>query len=281
MRHDDDDGAEVGIIKGNNTGFSLIQRILVAIALVTAVLLYLNEAHSRQLAARDFALSMELLNTQISALHQNHKQDLKKLKDSMPQIECPVCAPCKTGGSVVAASAKELKRAHLMESKSRRLEEALQLSARETLSLKYGPDPHYVDLDIQLPPEVSDGEKRTIRLEMAPAALMPVAVLHFLNQVAAGAWNGCSFHRNAGHVLQATSMGKQCKHSRFLDPSRGVFPSVPFQEYSPQFPHDKYTVGLAGRPGGPDLYINLQNNTLDHGPGGQSSCKFSAVFAAS
>jgi hypothetical protein len=40
---------------------------------------------------------------------------------------------------------------------------------------------------------------------------------------------------------------------------------------SPNFPHKKYTLGYAGRPGGPDFYVSTQDNTLNHGPGGQTS----------
>jgi hypothetical protein len=42
-------------------------------------------------------------------------------------------------------------------------------------------------------------------------------------------------------------------------------------ESSPNFPHVKYTLGYAGRPGGPDFYVSTLDNTLNHGPGGQSS----------
>ena len=31
------------------------------------------------------------------------------------------------------------------------------------------------------------------------------------------------------------------------------------------------TLGLAGRPGGPDFYVSTRNNTKLHGPGGQTS----------
>ena len=49
------------------------------------------------------------------------------------------------------------------------------------------------------------------------------------------------------------------------------FHSVLFQEYSPKFPHEKYTLGFAGRPGGPDFYISTMDNTRLHGPGGQTN----------
>jgi hypothetical protein len=45
--------------------------------------------------------------------------------------------------------------------------------------------------------------------------------------------------------------------------------SLDFPEYSERFPHEKWTLGYTGRPGGPDWYINKQNNTIMHGPGGQ------------
>jgi hypothetical protein len=47
--------------------------------------------------------------------------------------------------------------------------------------------------------------------------------------------------------------------------------SVLFQEYSEEHPHVKYTMGYAGRPGGPDFYLSMQDNTKNHGPGGQGS----------
>jgi hypothetical protein len=40
---------------------------------------------------------------------------------------------------------------------------------------------------------------------------------------------------------------------------------------SPNFPHVKYTLGYAGRPGGPDFYVSTMDNTFNHGPGGQAS----------
>jgi hypothetical protein len=50
--------------------------------------------------------------------------------------------------------------------------------------------------------------------------------------------------------------------------NRGI-DKLSFQEYSPQYPHTQWTLGLAGRPSGPDFYINKIDNTIRHGPGGQ------------
>ena len=45
--------------------------------------------------------------------------------------------------------------------------------------------------------------------------------------------------------------------------------SVIFQEYSPQITHKQYTIGYPGRPGGPDFYVNMRDNSAVNGPGGQ------------
>lgn len=68
------------------------------------------------------------------------------------------------------------------------------------------------------------------------------------------------FHRNAGHVLQAQ-----------VKTNKGGMRSLAFQEYSPAFPHVQYTMGYAGRPGGPAFYISTVDNTANHGPGSQGS----------
>ena len=43
------------------------------------------------------------------------------------------------------------------------------------------------------------------------------------------------------------------------------------QEYDARFPHEKYTLGFAGRPGGPEFYISTVDNVANHGPGSQGS----------
>lgn len=75
----------------------------------------------------------------------------------------------------------------------------------------------------------------------------------------------------SSHVLWDRSLkGLDClvSHNCFLH-RYFVFISSFFS--SPNFPHIKYTLGYAGRPGGPDFYVSTQDNTLNHGPGGQGS----------
>lgn len=42
-----------------------------------------------------------------------------------------------------------------------------------------------------------------------------------------------------------------------------------FQEYSPNFPHVKGTVGYCGRPSGVCWYVSIIDNSQNHGPGSQ------------
>lgn len=103
--------------------------------------------------------------------------------------------------------------------------------------------------------ELSDNKGGEIVIEMAPINLIPCSVFYFLEL--ARTYQSGSFHRNAGHVLQASAK------------STAVKQSMPFQEYDPNFPHQKYTAGYAGRPSGPGWYISIQDNTKNHGPGSQ------------
>jgi len=155
-----------------------------------------------------------------------------------------------------------------------RAEDSIQRLSRELLKHKF-PDkkePFLLNLRVGFPESMGSPKEEDITIELAKSNIMPTAVLYFLSQVEAGLWNGCSFIRNANHVLQADpqDVSKKGLHSRFKRLAfQGV--SIPFQEFSSSFPHEKYTIGLAGRPGGPDFYISTVNNVKNHGPGGQSS----------
>ena len=146
--------------------------------------------------------------------------------------------------------------------------------------LRFGPGPHHVEINLEFVPtfpkkQDTDTNAGRIVIELAPIEEMPHVVYWFLEQVSRKLYDGCSFHRNAGHVIQAGPA------TNFLTPpdspplrqrfQHSGFTSILFQEYSPKLPHEKYTLGYAGRPGGPDFYISTRNNTIAHGPGGQSS----------
>lgn len=158
-----------------------------------------------------------------------------------------------------------------------RLELLTERVVRENLrelNERFGKGPHKVEFQVELP----EGEGRSpsigsILLELAPNDLMPHTVHLFLEQVYHKLWDGCHFLINQAHIVQAgphrydgtVVSSEQLEH--FEEAKLDI---VYFQEYSDAFPHEKYTVGISGRPGGPDFYINLVNNTINHGPGGQS-----------
>jgi hypothetical protein len=106
---------------------------------------------------------------------------------------------------------------------------------------------------------------------MAPLDLMPHTVNLFLKQVHHGLWDGTHVVTNDSRVLR---IGPRYDDDANIDDGRGSYrhflerglDKVSYQEYSPEYPHEQFTVGMAGRPSGPDFYINKIDNT--RGPGG-------------
>jgi len=147
------------------------------------------------------------------------------------------------------------------------------------LTLRFGPGHHYVEFTFVLPSDVNETEHHFI-IETAPLELMPHAVQLFLEQVAHKLWDNSWFYINGPHVLQAGPMleeDENIEEDTFeADRAAALKPfvdadlaSLSYPEYSHQYRHEKWTLGFTGRPGGPDWYINKQNNTIMHGPGGQ------------
>ena len=139
----------------------------------------------------------------------------------------------------------------------------LQDATRTLIQSRYGnfpqtATPYRIKLDLEFQSTIPDfdakGKDGTVVIELAPISLIPYSVYNFLE--IARTWKKGAFHRNAGHVLQAIARSD-------------VKQSMPFQEYSKEYPHKKYTVGYAGRPSGPEFYISIRDNTRAHGPGSQ------------
>ena len=139
-----------------------------------------------------------------------------------------------------------------------KLTKALQQATHKLLVKRYGRHTFRVRVDVIFPEVITatDGlpESDYLLIELAPIDLIPCSVYNFLE--IARTWKSGAFHRNANHVLQVNT------HS-------AVKESMPFQEYSHEYPHKKWTTGYAGRPSGPGWYISIQDNTINHGPGSQ------------
>jgi hypothetical protein len=166
-----------------------------------------------------------------------------------------------------AMKAKNTAIKHLT-SKHATLEYAVQVQSRQLVLAKFGEGPHYLDVSVELPASANSLTGH-ISIELAPLDLMPHSIYVFLTQTDEKLWDGMAFIRNARHVLQASPRGPN-RFARKRMQELGVSGPA-FQEYSHDYPHEKYTIGFAGRPGGPDWYISTQNNVKNHGPGGQAN----------
>jgi len=154
----------------------------------------------------------------------------------------------------------------------------------------FGPGPHRVDIEVEYPqfredrPDDPSSWPRvtgTLEVEMAPLSLMPVAVNLFLMQVHHGLLAGCHFVISAHHILQAgphafnDAEDATELYRANVSELRDRFESsrldrIPFQEYNAGYPHVQHTLGYAGRPGGLEFYVNMVDNSDNHGPGGQT-----------
>lgn len=103
-----------------------------------------------------------------------------------------------------------------------------------------------------------------IMLRLAHLDDMPHSVNTFLYNVELNLYNGVEFYASPSHV--SVTRTKQNVLDKFEAAQK---PRLAFPEYSDKMPHERYTIGFAGRPSGPDFYINLLDNTELHGPGGQ------------
>jgi cyclophilin family peptidyl-prolyl cis-trans isomerase len=108
---------------------------------------------------------------------------------------------------------------------------------------------------------------------MASLNLMPHAVNTFLRQVDLKLWDKTVFwhHDGIDHIISASPVlfdqaGTKNHHFEAM----GVR-ELGFAEYSPDYPHEELTLGFSDR--GPNFYINILNNTIVHGPGGQGGSR--------
>ena len=150
--------------------------------------------------------------------------------------------------------------------------------------VRFGIGPcYYVEMKLYIPTEsriyndLDPTSDTIILLETASVHDMPHTVHHFLEQVAHELFDGTTVFQNADHVLLAgPGPDKQARDKFRHHPSLN---SILFQEYSPNMPHVPYTLGYSGRPGGPDFYINMEDNTEYHGPGGQQHYEHDLLIA--
>lgn len=189
---------------------------------------------------------------------QQHQQETElELAAKVDTLDKKVRARKATSGVIMETDPKGLE-----------LTKALQAETLKLLERRYGyktkRETFRVRVDLIYPKSILDeGEDESSSasasfvIEMAPPSLIPCSVFYFME--IARTYKGGEFHRNAHHVLQAAAQSGATKGHK----------SMPFQEYSPEHPHAKYTTGYAGRPSGPGWYVSIQDNSGNHGPGSQ------------
>jgi len=176
---------------------------------------------------------------------------------------------------------------NLMLSK-RKFKRSIKNFSKRLLLEKYGEEPYYVEINLEYDPESNvydDGTSSAtdrVVLKMAPNNDVPHSIYWFLEQVSHKLYDGTSFHRNADEFVQGgpfpNHFGAE-DHPGDAEPREKMLQKfkdaglsqILFQEYSPNFPHAKYTVGYAGRPSGPDFYISMKDNTDLFGPNNKNS----------
>lgn len=143
------------------------------------------------------------------------------------------------------------------------LKQQVQEMSREDAIQKYGAGVIRVQLELEFL-DSPEGPNSLV-LEMAPLELMPHSVYMFLEMVNARLYDGCSFILNAMHVIKAAPLpyDGSSANAKVKSFTRKGLESVSFREYSPAYPHEKYTVGFAAD-GSPSFYFNTQDNTDIH-----------------
>ena len=131
----------------------------------------------------------------------------------------------------------------------------LKEACKHYLYLRFKSKDIIFKMNLLFPSYISGQPEETLYIHAGPIDYVPYSVYYFVHMI--DNWKHAVIHRNAGHV-------KQFK----VD---GDFQPMAFQEYHEAFPHIEYSLGFAGRPGGPAFYISTRDNSVNHGPGSQGS----------
>lgn len=148
------------------------------------------------------------------------------------------------------------------------LDSLLQSDVAHTLffllvaSHRYGSGPYRVRVQVR----DDAGYKSFFVIETALSIEMPHAIDHFLRMVERKLWEGLALVLETGsNLIMATPITTDDSHTwagqHFVNDN---LTHMAFNEYSQTFPpphHRKFSVAFSGRPGGPNFYINLDDES--------------------
>ena len=143
---------------------------------------------------------------------------------------------------------------------------------------RFGPGPHCVEFQVDFHDSSSH---HFFTVQLSSLDDMPVSVYTFLQQTSMGLWDNTGFFVNAPHVLMAKAQSFDMETHHYNTFAEKGLDHLPFVEYSELYPHSKYTLGFAGQEPvlGPDWYVNVQDNTQNHGPQGLLESRGEPRFA--
>eukprot|EP00977_Amphora_coffeiformis_P005547 scaffold1170_cov174-Amphora_coffeaeformis.AAC.31 len=148
------------------------------------------------------------------------------------------------------------------------LRDFVQHQSRKVVLERFGPGPHRVEILVQIQIDEQSAEDKFV-VEMFSTDDVPHSVFFFLNSVEKQLWDNTVFlhHGEIDHIMAAVPLDYKSQGIKQADIQALELQTLAFPEYSAKYPHEKYTLGFANV--GPTFFINTDNNTKSHGPGGQ------------
>jgi cyclophilin family peptidyl-prolyl cis-trans isomerase len=145
------------------------------------------------------------------------------------------------------------------------LEKHIQETSAKAVVAAYGVGPHHVEVVVKNRAGVSS----KFVIALALVSEMPHAIHHFLQMVELKLWDGMMLvHGINKDSVTATNVSpghREFELQRFLDANLTHMAFTEFSsETNPPPNQHKYSVAFAGRPGGPEFYVNMEENSQLH-----------------
>mmetsp|Transcript_22895 Transcript_22895/g.28854 ORF Transcript_22895/g.28854 Transcript_22895/m.28854 type:complete len:280 (-) Transcript_22895:190-1029(-) len=213
---------------------------------------------------------LEQLNEEYNLLHEDYtvaaedlanvEMDFREMRLQLHAIVPRVKDQLKDHVSHSNVVAEVLVERHdAMEDRIKVLEEAIRDIDRKELERRYGQGPYTIEVQVQV-----EGNRKFFEIQTAPNDLVPHSIRTFMDLVENRVWDRTVLYHQVKHVVVGVPVGLDGIRKN-PDTAKGLL----FADYSEKFPHKRNTIGFQGSPGGPEFYINLDDNVKIHGPGGQ------------
>lgn len=108
-----------------------------------------------------------------------------------------------------------------------------------------------------------EGIKKYFTIQTAPNDIAPHAIRTFMEMIDTKSWDDTVFYHQVDHVVMGVPVNVKAERKK----TPALEQPTLFSEYNEKYPHEKLTIGF--QRGGPEFYINVDDNTKIHGPGGQ------------